>query len=69
MLCAASAASAAELTLTAVDEDGAACYARFEVRGANGRMYQPDETLRDRTARNRAAGDPPPPLGVACVSI
>lgn len=58
ILCAASLGGAAELTLTVVDEDGASNWARFEVRGPDGRMYQPDDALRDRTARNRAAGEP-----------
>ena len=49
---------AAELHLNSLDESGQAVWTRFEVRGADGEMYQPANALRDRTARNREGGQP-----------
>ena len=51
-------ASAAELRLRATDAAGEAVWARWEVRGALGKMYQPSNALLDRTARNRPGGQP-----------
>ena len=48
----------AELRLTAVDENGNPTWARCEIRDSTGRMHQPTDALRDRTATNRASGEP-----------
>ncbi|MBI1353055.1 MAG: hypothetical protein GC160_01830 [Acidobacteria bacterium] len=49
---------AAELRLNVLDESGAEAWARFEVRGPDGKMHQPLGALRDITASNRASGEP-----------
>ncbi len=51
------AAPAAEIHLEALDAEGRPVWARFEVRGADGRMYQPPFSLRDRSTRVREGGD------------
>jgi len=47
-------APGAQLTLQAVDDDGEPVWARFEIRGEDGKMYQPLDALRDRTATHRS---------------
>lgn len=54
----ASTLNAAELRLTVVDEDGSTVWARVEVRGPDGQMRQPADAIRDRSATNRAVGEP-----------
>ena len=51
-------ASAAELRVNAVGQDGEPVWARLEIRGDDGRLHQPPDALRDRTARNRPGGGP-----------
>ncbi len=49
-------ASAAELRVQVVDEQGEPVWARLEVRGEDGKMHSPLDALRDRTAQNRPGG-------------
>jgi len=49
-------APAAEIHLEALDDDGRPVWARFEIRGEDGRLYQPPFSIRDRSARNRSGG-------------
>ena len=50
-------APAAELHISVVGPDGGPAWARLEIRGEDGQMYQPVSTgLRDRTARVRPRG-------------
>lgn len=58
LLFAALSAPAAELRLESVDLQGNPVWARIEVRDAQGGMFQPEFTLRDRSARNRPGGRP-----------
>ena len=46
----------AELEVSVVDGEGRPVWARMEVRGSNGRMVQPEFSLRDRTAKPREGG-------------
>ena len=43
----------AKLHIEVVDETGEPVWARLEVRGPEGQMYEPESALSDRTARNR----------------
>lgn len=54
---AATGAPAAELHVEALDDEGRPVWALFEVRGDDGRMYQPPFSLRDRNARARPGGE------------
>ena len=45
--------TAATIEISAVDDSGNPLWARYEVRGANGEMYQPDGALIDTTASVR----------------
>lgn len=58
ILIASSVVWSAELQLTALDENGQPTWARFEILDAAGRMHQPEGAIRDRTATNRASGQP-----------
>jgi predicted TIM-barrel fold metal-dependent hydrolase len=50
--------AAAELRIEATGEDGKPLWTRMEVRGADGRMYQPAEgALRDKTAHVQLTGE------------
>jgi predicted TIM-barrel fold metal-dependent hydrolase len=49
---------AAELRIQAVDPAGNPCWTRLEVRGADGRMYQPAQgAIRDKTAHVKLTGE------------
>jgi hypothetical protein len=50
------AASAGELRIHITDETGTPVWTRLEVRGADGKNYQPRGALRDLTAGNREGG-------------
>lgn len=47
---------AAEIHLEALDDEGRPVWARFEVRGEDGRLYQPPFSLRDRSSSMRQGG-------------
>ncbi len=51
-------ASAGELVISAVDSSGESVWARFEVRAADGSMFQPASSLRDSTSNPRPGGAP-----------
>jgi hypothetical protein len=53
-----SATSAAELRIQVRDQASRPIWARLEVRGVDGKMYQPPSALRDRTAGSRPGGEP-----------
>src|SRR5262245_46450564 len=50
--------SAAELRIRVTDESKRPIWTRLEVRGLDGKMYQPPDALRDATATNRPGGGP-----------
>jgi hypothetical protein len=49
---------AAELEIRVTDEANRPIWTRLEVRGAEGKMYQPPSALRDTRGRNRRGGQP-----------
>jgi predicted TIM-barrel fold metal-dependent hydrolase len=46
-----------ELTIQVNDEAGKPLWVRLEVRGADGKMYQPEGALRDKTAHVKVTGE------------
>src|SRR5262245_5352009 len=50
--------SAGELRIRVADESDRPTWTRLEVRGPDGKMYQPPGALRDTTATNRPGGGP-----------
>jgi predicted TIM-barrel fold metal-dependent hydrolase len=46
----------AELRIEVTDESGRPLWTRLEVRGADGKMFQPDQAIRDRSAHVKVSG-------------
>ena len=47
---------AAELKIEVVDEAGKPLWSRLEVRGSDGKMFQPEGAIRDKTAQVKVSG-------------
>ena len=58
-LCIAAALPAAEIQIRVTDESGAGVRARLEVRGPDGKMYQPGGIVSERVKRIRFGEDHP----------